>query len=174
MCSTTALFATSQVADAIAGGVQANAQNKYNKAVSKQNEAAIRENLNANLNLLGQQSIQERQAAAARLEGIRRQARNAEGTALASAGASGVSGNSLSFLADAYERALQESATNTAISLKNSEGQRRAQAQGLVANAQAGLFSNLPQKVQGPGYLDLLKIGLDVGSFALDQNSKDN
>ncbi len=175
MCDpSTAVYAASQAVGAIAGGAQASAQNKYNKAVAAQNEVIIRENLNTNLKLLGQQSIQERQAAASQLEGIRRRARNAEGTALASAGASGVSGRSLSFLADTYDQALQESATNASISLRNSENQRRAQTSGLIANAKSGLISNTPQKIQGPGFVDLLQIGLNVGSFALEQDSKDN
>ncbi len=173
MCEPTAIFAASQAVGLGGQAIAANQQNKFNKAVSKQNEAAIRDGLNTNLGLLGQQSIQERQAAAARLEGIRRQARNAEGTALASAGANGVSGQSLSFLADTYEQALAESATNVDITLRNSEAQRAAQAQNLVTQARQGLIANLPQQNQGPGFIDLLTAGLNVAAFKVEQDSED-
>ena len=154
--------------------IAAKEQNKYNEAVSKANEAIIRQNLRVNQQALGRQAIEEQQAVAARLEGIRRQARQAEGTALASAGASGVAGSSLNALADLYERSVLESTTNAERSLENSARQRALQQQNLVSQAQSGLISNIPQKVQGPGFLDLVSAGLDVAAFAVDQNTKDN
>jgi len=174
MCEPTAILAVGQGLNLVGGHLEAQKANKQNKLTAQQNEAAIRENLNINFGLLGQQSIQERQAAAARLEGIRRQARQAEGTSLASAGANGVSGQSLSFLADTYEQALAESTTNVDITLRNAEAQRAAQAQSLATQARMGVISNTPQNVQGPGFLDLLTSGLNVATFAFNQDTKDN
>jgi hypothetical protein len=164
----------SQAAEMVGQAQAASAQNKHNKAVSKANEAIIRENLRVNQQALGRKAIEEQQSVAARLEGIRRQARQAEGTALASAGASGVSGNSLAALADLYERSVLESTTNAERTLENSARQRALQQQNLVSQAQSGLVSNIPQKVQGPGFIDLAIAGLEIGSFAYNQNTKDN
>ena len=174
MCDPVALFGGAQALNFMGGRISVKAANKYNQAVAEEQQAAIRENLVINQAVLGRQSTEERQSIATRLEGLRRQAREAEGTAIASAGASGASGNSLGALADLYERNLLESETNALRSLENSDAQRALEQLGLTAQAKAGVVSAIPQKVQGPGFIDLVSAGLDVAAFAVNQNSKDN
>lgn len=174
MCDPTAVTIGAQALNFIGGNQAAKAANKQNQAVAAEQQAAIRENLIINQAVLGRQSTEERQSIATRLEGLRRQAREAEGTAIASAGASGAAGNSLGVLADLYEQNLRESQTNALRSLENSDAQRALEQLGLIAQAKAGVVSATPQKVQGPGFIDLVNAGFNVAAFAVNQNTKDN
>lgn len=150
------LFGQSQAAKG------ANKQAQYNFKLTTQfaQQAAVQ-----NYKSIGQRQLQEEAATSSALQQLAREARSARGTALASAGESGVSGAAINALDDLYLRNLLENQIALKESRRASSFQLQAQALGIQQQGQAQILSALPGKAPMPNAFDFLKAGLDTAAF---------
>lgn len=159
----TALSIAGNVQNFMAQSANANAQDKYQKAIYKTNTQIANDAATVQYGQLQRQQIQQHAAAAQSIGDVMAQARAAIGTGTVAAGESGTSGNSVDALLQEFHA---EELRHTSSVIQNqtfADQQIATEALGVRSQQQGRILSALPQPVQKPDFFgSLLRIGSDA------------
>lgn len=159
MCDPTTLFIASQVAATTIGIAQQRATAKAQNKVFEANKLIAQKEAARQFSEVDTRILQERRAAAQRLQSIAEQSSKALGQSIVSAGEGGVAGNSVQILFNEFVRQNLESKFRIGEQLEDVQNQLQQNKKAIQANLERQVLSSAPT-TSSPGALaSLLLVG---------------